>query len=454
MKETTKVGGVSANVLILPLVVLLVLLHILIIYLIVGVNRADDSLADLIQRSGGYQQDATNLQAGSSVLSETAASFVQMPVTPDGETNSGPLMTYAEELGRDRRGEAVVERFQSYDVSDEVRAYVETAAESSRQMLDIQTHAISLLRSVYPLPPAPALEAIPNLPLTGQELAMPEEARVGLARSLMLGKDYSMLKFNLANDIEACHETLQREITIATAKTQHRISNLRTALWAVIFTIIGTLVGTFALYYRWLINPLRTYASQIDSDQAMEQKSGIREMRVMVNAYNTLLRRRNKLDSILRAAAETDALTGLPNRYSFERTSLDIAEEDGSIGVLLFDLNFLKQVNDTQGHLAGDQLIRTAASCIRECFDTGSGNCFSIGGDEFAAILCNCTKADITARIDRFALAQERENISVSVGYAFAEETDEAGFKLLVDEADKHMYEQKKQVHEKSHTER
>ena len=157
MKETTKAGGISANVLILPLVALLVLLHILIIYLIVGVNRADDALVDLIQRSGGYQQDATNLQAGSSVLSETAASFVQMPVTPDGETNSGPLMTYAEELGRDRRGEAVVERFQSYDVSDEVRAYVETAAESSRQMLDIQTHAISLLRSVYPLPPAPAL---------------------------------------------------------------------------------------------------------------------------------------------------------------------------------------------------------------------------------------------------------------------------------------------------------
>lgn len=454
MKETAKVGGISANVLILPLVVLLVVLHILIIYLIVGVNRADDALTDLMHRSSVYQQDTTNLQAGNSILSDTATSFAQMPVTPDGETNSGPLMTYAEELGRDRRGEAVMERFQSYDVSDEVRAYVENAANISRQMLVIQFHVISILRSVYPLPPAPALEAIPDFPLTEQELAMPEEARVGLARSLILSKDYSMLKYNLANDIEACHETLQREIAIATAKTQQRISSLRTALWAVIFTIIGTLVGTFALYYRWLINPLRTYASQIDSDQAMEQKSGIREMRVMVNAYNTLLRRRNKLDSILRAAAETDALTGLPNRYSFERTSLDVPEEDGAIGVLLFDLNYLKQVNDTQGHLAGDQLIRTAADCIRECFDTGSGNCFRIGGDEFAAILYDCDEADITARLDRFALAQERENISVSVGYAFAEETDEAGFKLLVDEADKHMYEQKKHIHEKNHTER
>jgi diguanylate cyclase (GGDEF)-like protein len=181
----------------------------------------------------------------------------------------------------------------------------------------------------------------------------------------------------------------------------------------------------------------------------MNQASGVREMRVLVNAYNGLLNRRNKLESILRSAAETDALTGLPNRYSLERYALE-AEENagGSMAVLMFDVNYLKQVNDTQGHPAGDKLIRTTGDCILECFDTGNNNCYRLGGDEFAAVLRDCSEEDVRTRLTRFDLVLEREKISVSVGYAYAARTDEESFKKLFNEADKRMYEKKKQVHE------
>lgn len=449
LKESLKIGGVTANALIFPLLVLVVVLHFLIIFLIVEVNRSDDSLADLMLRSGVYQQTATNLQAGSSILSETASGYVQIPVTPDGAPNVGPLTAYAEELGNDRRGDQVVELFRGYDVSDEVRGYIEDAAEQSQRMMDVQLHVIALVRSVYPTPPVPALAAIPDVPLTGEELAMPDEARLGYARQMILSRDYSQMKNALSKDIESCHETLQQEIARASARTQRHITSLRTALWAAVFTIIGTLTGTFILYYHWLIRPMRSYARQISSDETMEQKSVIREMRVMVDAYNTLLRRRNKLEVILRAAAETDALTGVPNRASFDRAVLDLGEDEGSMALVLFDVDYLKRVNDTQGHLAGDRLIRTAADCIHECFGTGeNAGCYRIGGDEFAALLHPCDEAELASRIDRFNLALERESISVSYGFAFVEETNEAGLTKLMAEADRHMYERKKQHHE------
>lgn len=206
---------------------------------------------------------------------------------------------------------------------------------------------------------------------------------------------------------------------------------------------------TFFLFFRWLILPLRTYAGQITSDQSMNQASGIREMRLVVKAYNALLKRHNQLESILRSAAETDALTDLPNRYSLEHYLLEIGESGGAIAVLLFDVNYLKRTNDTKGHIAGDQLLRTAGACIRECFETADkGHCYRIGGDEFAAVLRDCSEEDVKSRIERFSLVTEREGISVSVGYAFAEKADENSFEKLVKKADRYMYAQKKRIHE------
>ena len=446
--EMKKAGGLPANALVFPLLVFFAILHILIVFLIIDENRSDDALADLMLRSGKYQQTATELQAGSSVLSETAASYVQIPLASDREPNIGPLKAYAEELGNDRRGEQVVERFRDYDVSDEVRAFIEDAAEQSKKMLELQLHAIALARSVYPTPTIPELNALPDMPLTEEELAMPDEARLGAAKQMLMNQEYSRLKYRLNEDIEHCLETLQKEIASVSARTQQHISLLRAALWTVVSVIIIALICTFFFYYRWMIRPLRSYARQISSDQPMEQMSIIREMRQMVVAYNTLLGRRNKLEAILRVAAETDALTGLPNRASFERAAMDIDEEPGAAAVLVFDVNFLKHVNDTLGHLSGDLLLRTAAECIRECFGQGDNtNCYRIGGDEFAVVLRQCREDEIRVRIDRFDLALERENISVSFGYAFSAETDDAGFRRLINEADKRMYEQKKHIH-------
>ena len=315
-------------------------------------------------------------------------------------------------------------------------------------MQAMQIHAFSLIFSVYEMPDDPSLSSIQLIELTPAEKAMPAEARIGSAKQLIFSKDYSLLKPAVSENIERAHMLLQIQFEDASAKTHKRIYSLRVALWVMIAIFVVLMAFDFFLFYRWIIRPLRQYSSDMEQDRALQRQGRIRELRVMVTAHNELLTRRNKLESILRAAAETDSLTGLPNRYSFERMIFDLDAEKGSIAVLLFDVNFLKKTNDTKGHLAGDQLLRTAALCIRESFGVGLvENCFRIGGDEFTAILRGCTEEDVKNRIARFKEALEREKISVSVGYAFSDKADEGKLKTLMSVADRNMYENKKEIH-------
>lgn len=447
-KEKITIKGVPANVIIVPLEIILAVLLFFIFILVLETNRSSNELADLIERFGVYQQDETDLQTGINILSETAVTYIQTPVTGDGAPNVGPLKAYANELGRDRRGPQIAERFRDYQVSDEVRGYIDHASEVSVEMMEIQIHAISLMRSAYPLPPIPELSAIPEVPLTPEELAMSEEARVGAAKRMLLNQDYARMRYAITEDVGNGSFALQQEFSRLSAETRHHVAVLRTALWIMIVAVVIMLFSGFALLRIWMIRPLRKHAAEITADESMKQVSGVREMRVLVDAYNALLSRRNKLEAILRSAAETDALTGLPNRYSLERYVLETGEDNGPMAVVIFDINFLKQINDREGHLAGDKLIRTAGSCIRECFASESeDNCYRIGGDEFAVILRDCGEEEIKARLARFELALEREDISVSAGYALAEETDEESFRKLMGEADERMYENKKRVH-------
>lgn len=452
-EETGKNYGFTASSLIISICVILAVLMISVALLTRNVNQITSDLADLMQQSADYQQKSTQLQSGTSVLSETATSFVQVPVLPGGadagSLNVGPLQAYAEELAVDRRPAQIKEYFRDCGLSKELQGYIDTAAAKSEQMQAVQTHAISLILSVYPLPDNPALKTIDCIELTAEEKAMPADARLAQARGMLSDKSYSMLKNNVSKNIEKFHVDVERQLNKATTEGRQHVAALHTALWTCIILIFVALVLTFQMLYRWIINPLRRYAKDMSADRPLKQQGLIKELRTMVSAYNGLLDRRNRLDDILRTAAETDALTGLPNRYLLQQNILNLDPDDGAMAVLQFDVNYLKTVNDTNGHPAGDQLLRSTAGIIVECFGTeeGDANCYRVGGDEFSAVLRGCTEEDVQARIEAFSKALEREGISVSVGYAFSETVDKDSFKQLVELADERMYENKKQLH-------
>ncbi|BBO89373.1 GGDEF domain-containing protein [Desulfosarcina ovata] len=102
-------------------------------------------------------------------------------------------------------------------------------------------------------------------------------------------------------------------------------------------------------------------------------------------------RLKKKLDRY-RDEAQKDPLTKLDNRRSFEnrlKLALDEANDSGNpLCMIMADIDHFKKINDTHGHLVGDNVIRMVASTIRESIK-GKDLAARIGGEEFAILLPN-----------------------------------------------------------------
>jgi len=115
--------------------------------------------------------------------------------------------------------------------------------------------------------------------------------------------------------------------------------------------------------------------------------------------------------------AETDALTGLRNRGSFDDRLAALVSDPGTQPVVLvmLDLDGFKQYNDLYGHPAGDALLRAAARAISSSVRDGD-MCFRYGGDEFA-ILLPVTDAESAKQIaERVRLAIAAVSSSAAAG--------------------------------------
>ena len=91
--------------------------------------------------------------------------------------------------------------------------------------------------------------------------------------------------------------------------------------------------------------------------------------------------------AVMERLAHIDGLTGLKNRTSLNEYEITMKHESNGVAILVvFDINFLKKVNDTWGHSAGDAFIRDGAAIIEKSFGE-KGWIFRTGGDEFFAII-------------------------------------------------------------------
>ena len=441
---TKTIGGIAANSLMRPIIIVLALLHVAIIGLIMQINATSAELSETMKTAGQQIEEATSVLAGASLLSETSTNFILMPVTEHGEVNVDPLVAFATEIQRPRRGNQVLERFRNYDVSPDAIQRLTAAAGNAELLKDAQLHALALINSVYPLPKVYPLNQIPLPELTESEKALSNEKKLAQSKIIALGSVANMNKRAVSQNANACANIIKANAGVTAAEIGKKIAILRLILLGGAGVIMVILVGTFVALYKQMIHPLMGFVQLITANQPLNEEKGLQEVRMVASAYNSLRKRRDSLDAILRSAAETDALTNLPNRYRFEQYLLDAGESGYSLAILMFDINFLKETNDTLGHSAGDKLIRKAAECITSCFGDKS---FRIGGDEFAAVVEDCKPEMVQQMIYRFREVGERENVSISVGYAYAEKINEATIKQMIDEADKLMYAEKQAVH-------
>ncbi|WP_027398675.1 sensor domain-containing diguanylate cyclase [Anaerovorax odorimutans] len=151
--------------------------------------------------------------------------------------------------------------------------------------------------------------------------------------------------------------------------------------------------------------------------------------------------------------AQHDSLTKGKNRtaYLMDVSKIFKDENRPDITLALFDLNNLKKINDKYGHLMGDRAIVDCYNCINKNFSK-LGNCYRIGGDEFACIMLNCKKEDLEESIDSFNKHIDEincktiYNFDIAVGYANCDNNKELNFDDLLKKADKLMYHNKRAI--------
>ena len=146
----------------------------------------------------------------------------------------------------------------------------------------------------------------------------------------------------------------------------------------------------------------------------------------------------------LERRAGTDELTGLSNHRAFDEAVRAIPESnDFPIAIISADCDELKMVNDTYGHLVGDEYIRMAATAFMSALPENA-KAYRTGGDEFIAILPQATEEDamqIVAQMERQCelFKMQERNISISFGTAVINNAEESVLNTI-SRADRNMY--------------
>ena len=168
-----------------------------------------------------------------------------------------------------------------------------------------------------------------------------------------------------------------------------------------------------------------------------------------------LREREEQLLSELHRQAITDEMTGIPNRrYVFdilEKSFLEIEKESKEhFATAIFDIDHFKNVNDTYGHAAGDEIIKKVSSIATSVISTP--DIFGrIGGEEFLAVIFNnskehlqqiCEKVRSTVENDETLFDNQKIRVTISGGVCFTDESTSVSD--MVNKADERLYLAKK----------
>ena len=186
----------------------------------------------------------------------------------------------------------------------------------------------------------------------------------------------------------------------------------------------------------------------------------IHAMQRIIQMRQSLLVLTRKLDTAnqeLKRLASLDGLTGIANRRHFdevlEREWRRAMRQGTELSVLMCDIDFFKQYNDTYGHLEGDECLRQIANTFIVAMDRGGDLIARYGGEEFAAVLPETSLGGALFVAERMKMAIAQLNlantgspfghVTASFGIASAVPMPETAPLSLVDAADRALYQAK-----------
>ncbi|HEX5898225.1 MAG TPA: GGDEF domain-containing protein [Solirubrobacteraceae bacterium] len=208
--------------------------------------------------------------------------------------------------------------------------------------------------------------------------------------------------------------------------------------------------GPLAWDHHWLFVPLRDRTGDVvgriwaddPKDRLLPSRARLEALAVFANQATMAIVTAGQLEE-LRALAQEDPLTGLPNRRAFMRdleSELERTRRHGRpLALVLCDVDDLKHINDTHGHPGGDRALCAVGRNLRDALRAGDA-AFRIGGDEFAVLMPETTAeqaAIVAARIAAPHGAERGPRLSCGIAGASGDGNDA---ETLIASADAALY--------------
>ena len=390
------------------------------------VTRGYQRMEKASDRYIAAQQAASDMESGSDYLTDRVRCFV---VT--GEIDY--LNDFIEEVQVTKTRDKAVENLETLLEGTDTSALdnLHTALSLSNELVEIENKAMRLMLEAeeYDISQIPA--EIASIELEPEERSLSGEALKEYARSMVFNNNYMHYKDRIRENVNLCTQSLIRSSSQELEQASASLSllvKLQTAMTIFFFLIVLGIIIVITLMVR---KPLTNMVLKMQ-EQSEVSPTGVEELRYVTRIYNQILKENQNVRDKLSHEASHDALTGLFNRGAYDLL-MDSTDKE-HMALILIDVDYFKQVNDTYGHAVGDRVLKKVADLMRQSFRSVDILC-RIGGDEFVVIMTrvnNSMSQLVRDKINRIndILQHPKDDlppVSLSVGVAFSDRKNPEG---------------------------
>ena len=251
------------------------------------------------------------------------------------------------------------------------------------------------------------------------------------AQSLVFNSSYMHYKDRIRENVHNCTQSLIRSSSQDLEQASARLSvlvNIQTIL-TILFLLITMLI--IIIISGQIRKPLSRMVELMQNQEVIPVR-GVEELRYVTKTYNAILLENKTAREKLSHEASHDALTGLFNRGAYNMLMESVDTEH--MALILVDIDYFKQINDTYGHDMGDKILKRVAEVLKHSFRSVDIIC-RFGGDEFVVVMTRVNGSMKQLVLNKMNQANELLKnpkddlppVSLSVGIAFADRQNPQG---------------------------
>ena len=437
MQTARKINGPRISAVNLTMFCLSFLIFILILYTTVQIARDYRSAQRAMNNYMDWETASRAIQYGTDYLTEQTQIYA---ATLDKRYADN----YFRELYQVKTRENALDKLIESNLHSDAPEHdcdLERAVNLSNALAQRELYAIRLIGEATKARLEDFPDSIKSIRLSGKDRVLPPEGKIARARALIYDHSYEEVKNEIRGLLaDFLRNNVEKFRVIQTEQTKKLGDAIQNERILIILLFIIILI-TFALIIVYVIRPLKIFLRCIKEDRRLAV-AGSYEFKQLAVTYNEIFSLKEYHDKMLKHKAEHDPLTGLLNRSAFDSLKNLLKGQGQNIGLLLIDVDKFKQINDTYGHLVGDETLRNVANALTNNFRSDD-YCIRLGGDEFAVIfqahdasIINTIKEKIEAINDKLLHPTgEQPPVSLSAGGAISALGFDEDLYLRADEA-------------------